>query len=238
MGGLRRRGDDVEPLEGARVAAQTSWSSWCADAEEIADLATVLAGEDDRALARRRSWSAEGFARRMASQGEGGAPASASPPHASDDEDDDEGAGLVGRAWSPTSTLARSRRLAWRPAWTHAVAAACIALMAASAAVVAITLGASSPRGVAGAAALAAPAAGAPTLSPTDAAPGLSVVAPLGVRLRQEPSTQAAVIRVLPAGTMLTVLDSNAGWDRVRAGTDTGWVLHDASLVAPAGPGG
>ena len=48
------------------------------------------------------------------------------------------------------------------------------------------------------------------------------------VNMRSEPSTTASVVRVVPAGTSVNVLEHNpAGWSRVQIGDSTGFIRSD-----------
>jgi uncharacterized protein YgiM (DUF1202 family) len=62
-----------------------------------------------------------------------------------------------------------------------------------------------------------------------------TVLAPLGLNVRSQPSESGAVVGVASQGVTLTVLSTNSdgSWIQVRGQTTTGWISGDASLSAP-----
>ena len=79
------------------------------------------------------------------------------------------------------------------------------------------------------------------TQPPTTAPPGTTVTGATttAVNLRRGSGTTYSVIRVLPSGTSVTVLGTNANgtWSQVRAGNDTGWVSSEFLNVTNNTPG-
>ncbi len=76
-----------------------------------------------------------------------------------------------------------------------------------------------------------------PTTSPTPQLAGTvrTVLSPLGLNIRSDPSKTAMIAGVAAQGALLTVLDyraGNGGWYRVQGQTVTGWVIADPSLTA------
>lgn len=65
---------------------------------------------------------------------------------------------------------------------------------------------------------------------PTQTSGIRTVIAPLGLNLRDQPSTAGAVIGNLAEGTVLTVVGNtakNGGWYQVKGETKTGWITAD-----------
>ena len=77
----------------------------------------------------------------------------------------------------------------------------------------------------------ATPAAtSAGTGGPTQSSGIRTVIAPLGLNLRDQPSTSGNVIGSLAEGTVLTVVGNtaaNGGWYQVKGETRTGWITAD-----------
>ncbi len=73
--------------------------------------------------------------------------------------------------------------------------------------------------------------------STTSAASGVrTVLSPIGLNIRSQPSISASVVRTAAQGAVLTVLahtDQGGGWFQVRGPTVTGWMSDDPSLSAP-----
>ena len=73
--------------------------------------------------------------------------------------------------------------------------------------------------------------------SSTTAAGGVrTVLSPIGLNIRSQPSSSASVVRTAAQGAVLTVLahtDQGGGWFEVRGPTVTGWMSDDPSLSAP-----
>jgi len=71
----------------------------------------------------------------------------------------------------------------------------------------------------------------------TEAASGIrTVLAPLGINIRAQPATTAAVAASAAQGTVLTVegvSHAGAGWYRVKGETTEGWILSDPTLTSP-----
>jgi hypothetical protein len=77
-----------------------------------------------------------------------------------------------------------------------------------------------------------------PTASPGVVAVGtmLTVIAPLGLKLRDAGSTDGAVLGSLGQGTVVTVLahgGQNGHWYQVKGETQTGWITDDPSYSSP-----
>jgi len=75
-----------------------------------------------------------------------------------------------------------------------------------------------------------------PTAGPTAAGGVRTVLAPLGLNLRADHSTQSAVLGMLGQGTVLTVLahiDTDGGWYQVKGATKTGWITDDPRFSSP-----
>jgi hypothetical protein len=79
----------------------------------------------------------------------------------------------------------------------------------------------------------------APTSSstlPSEQASGKrTVLSPIGLNVRAEPSTSAKVLGTAAQGTVLTSLghvDTDGGWYQVRGATVTGWISADPTLSA------
>lgn len=84
----------------------------------------------------------------------------------------------------------------------------------------------------------AAPAPALPVPAPQPVPVRRAVMDPDGLRLRQSPALDGAILAVLPLGAEMEVLESQGPWLRVRiAGGWTGWVYGEftALLTAPAG---
>ena len=63
-----------------------------------------------------------------------------------------------------------------------------------------------------------------------------TVLAPVGLNLRAQPSASAPVVRTAAEGAVLTVLGhtgQGGGWFQVRGATVTGWITDDPTLSAP-----
>lgn len=56
----------------------------------------------------------------------------------------------------------------------------------------------------------------------------------LSLDLRREPGNQYRILRMLPAGTPVTVLDSRDGWSQVRVDDLEGWVVSRMLSQQPA----
>ena len=80
-----------------------------------------------------------------------------------------------------------------------------------------------------------APSAG--TSSTTEQTTGArTVLAPVGLNIRAQPSTAAPVVRTAAQGAVLTVLAHTAqggGWFQVRGPTVSGWITDNPTLSAP-----
>jgi Bacterial SH3 domain len=74
------------------------------------------------------------------------------------------------------------------------------------------------------------------TLAPGQASGERTVLSPIGVNVRAEPSMSAKVLGTAAQGAVLTTLghvDANGGWYQVRGATVTGWISADPTLSAP-----
>lgn len=63
-----------------------------------------------------------------------------------------------------------------------------------------------------------------------------TVLAPLGLNLRDQPSTGGAVLGSLGEGTVVTVIghsDAGTGWYQVKGATTTGWMTADPRFSSP-----
>lgn len=56
----------------------------------------------------------------------------------------------------------------------------------------------------------------------------------LSVDLRREPGTEFRILRMVPSGTPVQVLERNEGWSRVRVGNLEGWILSRFLSDEPA----
>ncbi len=56
----------------------------------------------------------------------------------------------------------------------------------------------------------------------------------LSLDLRREPGNEFRILRMLPAGTPVTVLETQDGWSRVRADDIEGWVISRFLMDEPA----
>lgn len=45
------------------------------------------------------------------------------------------------------------------------------------------------------------------------------------LNVRERPSTDSAILAVIPAGTMVTIISSEVGWYRIKEGRTTGYVM-------------
>ena len=81
-----------------------------------------------------------------------------------------------------------------------------------------------------------APPGGTPTATPQPASGQRTVIAPLGLNIRDGPSKDAKVVGNLGQGTVVTVLahsDSNGGWFQVKGETTTGWMTDNTAYSSP-----
>lgn len=89
--------------------------------------------------------------------------------------------------------------------------------------------GSGSPGGSAGASA-------SPSTSAQPASGTRTILAPLGLNLRAQPSRDAASLADLAQGTVVTVLahvSQNGGWFQVMGQTQTGWIADDPTFSSP-----
>jgi Bacterial SH3 domain len=73
------------------------------------------------------------------------------------------------------------------------------------------------------------------TLAPGQASTKRTVLSPIGLNVRAQPSKSAQVLGTAAQGTVLTTLghvDTDGGWYQVRGATVTGWISADPSLSA------
>lgn len=83
--------------------------------------------------------------------------------------------------------------------------------------------------------AASAGASGSPSGTP-QASGTRTVLAPLGLNLRSQPSHDATAIADLSQGTVVTVLahvGQNGGWFQVQGETQTGWISDDPTFSSP-----
>jgi uncharacterized protein YgiM (DUF1202 family) len=80
----------------------------------------------------------------------------------------------------------------------------------------------------------------APTTSTTTTLPELqssgprTVLSPVGLNVRAQPSTSAKILGTASEGAVFTVLSrSSLGWFKVKGATVTGWITDSATLSAP-----
>ena len=116
-----------------------------------------------------------------------------------------------------------------------------VRIVAAGVSIALVTTSCSSPGGNArarqhsGASATSSP--GHAGSSTTSIAGGVrTVLSPIGLNIRSQPSTSAPVVRTAAQGAALTVLahtGQGGGWFEVRGPTVTGWMSDDPSLSAP-----
>lgn len=71
-------------------------------------------------------------------------------------------------------------------------------------------------------------------LSTTAAAEQLFVTDELSLDLRRERGTEFRILRMLPAGTAVKVLENSDGWSRVRVDDIEGWILSRFLVNEPA----
>lgn len=65
------------------------------------------------------------------------------------------------------------------------------------------------------------------TEEPTAPTDYLYINSEVGLNLRQEPNTKAAVLAIIPYGTKITVLEKQTGWVKTTYEEKTGWVSAD-----------
>jgi Bacterial SH3 domain len=73
--------------------------------------------------------------------------------------------------------------------------------------------------------------------SPAAAGTAITILAPLGVKLRDTGSPAGTVLGSLGQGTVVTVVahsDQNGGWYQVRGETQTGWITDDPAYTSPS----
>jgi len=98
--------------------------------------------------------------------------------------------------------------------------------------------GSSSAPGPTATARPSATASPSPSASPGTVQVGstLTVIAPLGLKLRDAGSPDGAVLGSLGQGTVVTVVShggQNAGWYQVKGETQTGWITDDPTYTSP-----
>lgn len=71
-----------------------------------------------------------------------------------------------------------------------------------------------------------------PGVSVVQAGGQVTVIAPLGLNLRAQPSTSAQIIGNLGQGALLTVIDHQAGWYQVKGATKQGYVTDTPQFVS------
>ncbi len=75
-------------------------------------------------------------------------------------------------------------------------------------------------------------AGGASTTVPVQTSGTRTVLSPIGINLRAQPSTTATILGSAAQGATFTVLGHAAGWYNVRGATMTGYITDDPSLSA------
>jgi hypothetical protein len=81
-----------------------------------------------------------------------------------------------------------------------------------------------------------ASASSSPSPGPVDVGSTLTVIAPLGLKLRDAGSTDGAVVGSLGQGTVVTVVSHgglNNAWYQVKGETQTGWITDNPGFTSP-----
>ena len=60
-----------------------------------------------------------------------------------------------------------------------------------------------------------------------------TILSPVGLNIRDQPSTSGTVLQTAAHGTVVTVLGQTGGWFQVKGATVTGWISNNPVLSAP-----